>query len=149
MLRKSLILASLLFLSSPAHSTEIVQQFKSPSFSGVGTSAHWLTIENQEATRRKTIQDKIESDLKAAVQAEQNSIMNKFMTNLQSRIYSQLAKQLTDSLFGPNAQDSGTFELDGNTVAFQKDLDGITLTITQPDGTSTSITIPTAGSFKF
>lgn len=148
MLRKSLI-ASLLLLSSPVYATEIVQQFKSPSFSGIGTSAHWLTIENQEATRRKAIQDKIESDLKAAIQADQNSIMNKFMTNLQSRIYSQLAKQLTDNLFGPNAQDTGSFELDGNTVAFEKNLDGITLTITQSDGTSTTITIPTSGTFKF
>jgi len=148
MLKKSLI-TSLLFLSSPVHATEMVHQFKSPSFSGVNTSAHWLTIENQEATRRKAIQDKIEADLKAAIQAEQNSILNKFMTNLQSRIYSQLAKQLTDNLFGPNAQDKGSFDLDGNTVAFERNLDGITLTITQADGTSTSITIPTTGSFKF
>ena len=148
MLKKSLIL-SLLLLSSPAYARDIVHQFKSPSFSGVNTSAHWLTIENQEATRRKAIQDKIESDLKAAIQAEQNSILNKFMNNLQSRIYSQLAKQLTDNLFGPDSQDTGSFELDGNSVAFEKTLDGITLTITQPDGTSTSITIPTTGSFKF
>ena len=148
MLKKSLI-SSLLLLSSPVYATEIVHQFKSPSFNGVNTSAHWLTIENQEATRRKAIQDKIESELKAAIQAEQNSILNKFMTNLQSRIYSQLAKQLTDNLFGPNAQDTGSFELDGNTVAFERNLDGITLTITQSDGTSTSITIPTAGAFKF
>jgi hypothetical protein len=148
MLKKSLIL-SLLLLSSPVYASDIVHQFKSPSFSGVNTSAHWLTIENQEATRRKAIQDKIESDLKAAIQAEQNSILNKFMNNLQSRIYSQLAKQLTDNLFGPDSQDTGSFELDGNSVAFEKTLDGITLTITQPDGTSTSITIPTTGSFKF
>jgi hypothetical protein len=148
MLKKSLIL-SLLLLSSPVYARDIVHQFKSPSFSGVNTSAHWLTIENQEATRRKAIQDKIESDLKAAIQAEQNSILNKFMNNLQSRIYSQLAKQLTDNLFGPDSQDTGSFELDGNSVAFEKTLDGITLTITQPDGTSTSITIPTTGSFKF
>jgi curli production assembly/transport component CsgF len=127
----------------------MVHQFKSPSFNGVNTSAHWLTIENQEASRRKAIQDKIEADLKAAIQAEQNSILNKFMTNLQSRIYSQLAKQLTDNLFGPNAQDTGSFELDGNMITFEKNLDGITLIIKQPDGTSTSITIPTSGSFKF
>jgi curli production assembly/transport component CsgF len=127
----------------------MVHQFKSPSFNGVNTSAHWLTIENQEASRRKAIQDKIEADLKAAIQAEQNSILNKFMTNLQSRIYSQLAKQLTDNLFGPNAQDTGSFELDGNMITFEKNLDGITLIIKQPDGTSTSITIPTTGSFKF
>jgi len=148
MLKKILIL-SLLPLSSPVYATEMVHQFKSPSFNGVNTSAHWLTIENQEASRRKAIQDKIEADLKAAIQAEQNSILNKFMTNLQSRIYSQLAKQLTDNLFGPNAQDTGSFELDGNMITFEKNLDGITLIIKQPDGTSTSITIPTTGSFKF
>jgi curli production assembly/transport component CsgF len=148
MLKKILIL-SLLPLSSPVYATEMVHQFKSPSFNGVNTSAHWLTIENQEASRRKAIQDKIEADLKAAIQAEQNSILNKFMTNLQSRIYSQLAKQLTDNLFGPNAQDTGSFELDGNMITFEKNLDGITLIIKQPDGTSTSITIPTSGSFKF
>ena len=148
MIKKILIL-SLLPLSSPVYATEMVHQFKSPSFNGVNTSAHWLTIENQEASRRKAIQDKIEADLKAAIQAEQNSILNKFMTNLQSRIYSQLAKQLTDNLFGPNAQDTGSFELDGNMITFEKNLDGITLIIKQPDGTSTSITIPTSGSFKF
>ena len=27
---------------------EIVHKFKNPSFSGIGTSAHYLTIENQE-----------------------------------------------------------------------------------------------------
>ena len=48
---------------------EIVFKFKSPSFSGEGTSAHYLTIENQEFTRKmsikeelKALQDQIERD---------------------------------------------------------------------------------------
>ena len=135
-------------LTSKAHASEIVFQFKNPSFSGIGAGAQWLTIENQEATRKKAIQDKIEAALKAEAQAEQNSILNKFMTNLESRIYSQLAKQLTDNLFGPNSVDSGTFELDGNTISFEKTLDGVTLRVVEPDGSVTSVTIPTT-SFKF
>lgn len=143
------LLLPLILISSQAQATEITHTFKNPSFSGVGAGAQWLTIENQETTRRKAIQDKIEADLKAKAMLEQNSILNKFMTNLQSRIYSQLAKQLTDNLFGANASDSGTFDLDGNTIAFEKNLDGITLIITGSDGSVTEITIPTEGSFKF
>jgi len=146
--RNLLICSTLLALSNPANATEIVHQFKNPSFSGIGAGAQWLTIENQETSRRKAIQDKIEAELKAKAQAEQNSILNKFMTNLESRIYSQLAKQLTDNLFGPNSVDTGVFELDGNTISFEKTLDGITLKVVESDGSITSITIPTT-SFKF
>ena len=39
---------------------EIKFKFKNPSFSGSGTGAHYLTIENQEKSRR----DKIKSDIK-------------------------------------------------------------------------------------
>ena len=34
---------------------ELVHEFKNPSFSGVGTSSHYLTIENQEFSRRQAI----------------------------------------------------------------------------------------------
>ena len=42
---------SLLSLTPAVYADEIVFKFKSPSFSGQGTSAHYLTIENQEYTR--------------------------------------------------------------------------------------------------
>ena len=48
---------------------EMVFKFKNPSFSGVGTSAHYLTIENQEFNRKealraeiKALQEQIERD---------------------------------------------------------------------------------------
>ena len=41
---------------TPAHADEIKFGFKNPSFSGVGTGAHYLTIENQEFSRKKAIQ---------------------------------------------------------------------------------------------
>ena len=43
---------SLLFICLTVSADEMVHQFKNPSFSGIGTSAHYLTIENQEFNRK-------------------------------------------------------------------------------------------------
>jgi hypothetical protein len=136
-----------LSLSSPAAASEIVFQFKNPSFSGVNTGAQWLTIENQERSRVKEIQDKIEADLKAKALEEKNSILNRFMNNLQSRIYSQLAQQLTQNLFA-NGDSAGSFDLDGNTIAYEQTLNTVRLTITDENNNVTVIEIP-IGQFKF
>ena len=39
----------------------ITFKFKSPSFSGVNTSSHYLTIENQEHMRKMTIKEEIKA----------------------------------------------------------------------------------------
>lgn len=143
---KKLLLIGLL-LTTPAKANELSFQFKNPSFSGNGAGAQWLTIDNQETSRRKVIQDKIESDLKAQATEEKNSILNRFMNNLQSRIYSQLAAQLTTNLFAGRSE-TGSFNLDGNKIDYEKTLDSIKLTITDADGTVTEITVPLSG-FSF
>lgn len=146
-MRKLLIL-SLLLISQPVLASEIVFQFKNPSFSGQNAGAQWLTIENQEFQRKKAIQDKIEAELKAAALEEKNSILNRFMNNLQSRIYSQLAQQLTNNLFGEMGGQSGEFALEGNTIKYEKTDTEIKLTITDDAGNTTEIIIPTSG-FKW
>ena len=145
---KKLLILSLLLISQPALASEIVFQFKNPSFSGQGAGAQWLTIENQEFTRQKAIQDKIEAELKAQALEEKNSILNRFMNNLQSRIYSQLAQQLTNNLFGEMGGQSGEFALEGNTIRYEKTDTEIKLTITDDAGNTTEIIIPTSG-FKW
>jgi hypothetical protein len=145
---KKLLILSLLLVSQPALASEIVFQFKNPSFSGQGAGAQWLTIENQEFTRKKAIQDKIEADLKAQALEEKNSILNRFMNNLQSRIYSQLAQQLTNNLFGEMGGQSGEFALEGNTIKYEKSDTEIKLVITDDAGNTTEIIIPTSG-FKW
>jgi hypothetical protein len=145
---KKLLILSLLLVSQPALASEIVFQFKNPSFSGQGAGAQWLTIENQEFTRQKAIQDKIEAELKAQALEEKNSILNRFMNNLQSRIYSQLAQQLTNNLFGEMGGQSGEFALEGNTIKYEKTDTEIKLTITDDAGNTTEIIIPTSG-FKW
>jgi hypothetical protein len=144
---RMLLPLSLLLVSQPALASEITFQFKNPSFSGNGAGAQWLTIENQETTRKKAIQDKIEADLKAKATEEKNSILNRFMNNLQSRIYSQLASQLTDNLFSSESE-TGTFKLDKNTIEYEKTADTIKLKITDEAGSVTEIEIPLSG-FNF
>ena len=75
---KKIIGVLLLLATMTATADEIVQKFKSPSFSGQGTSAHYLTVENQEKTRRAQIQDDIESALKAAEREADNTTLAKF-----------------------------------------------------------------------
>lgn len=144
---KKLLLMSLLLTSQPALASEIVFQFKNPSFSGNGAGAQWLTIENQEFNRKKAIQDRIEAELKAKATEEKNSILNRFMNNLQSRIYSQLASQLTENLFSGESS-IGSFRLDKNLIEYEKTADTIKLKITDDSGNVTEIEIPLSG-FSF
>ncbi len=53
----------LFFTCQIAIADELVHKFKSPSFSGIGTSSHYLTIENQEFSRKKAVADDIEERL--------------------------------------------------------------------------------------
>ena len=139
-------------LSTITVADEIVHGFKNPSFSGIGSSAHYLTVENQEKSRRDEIQDDIESALKAAEREESNSTLAKFIRNLESRIYAQLSKQLVDNMFGNEAASMmGSFSLEGNEITYERsnqcDTDGIcedviVMTITDSEGSTTTITIP-------
>ena len=79
---------------------ELTHKWKSPSFSGVGASAHFLTIENQEFTRKAEIKAKKESKAAKKISAAKNTNYAKFIDNLESRIYAEFSKQLTDNLFG-------------------------------------------------
>ena len=140
-------ITALLTSSDLSYAGELIYQFKNPSFSGVGASSHWLTIENQEYTRKATIEAAIAANLKAQALADSNSILNRFINNLQSRIYSQIAQQLTQNLFSsPSA--SGTFSLEGNTIQYTNTGDSIVLNITDDTGGVTNITIPVGG-FNF
>jgi hypothetical protein len=147
MLKRSIIL-SLLLVGAPVQATELVFQFKNPSFSGNNAGAQWLTIENQETLRKKAIQDRIEADLKAQALEEKNSILNRFLNNLQSRIYSQLAQQLTNNLFGEMGGQSGEFALEGNQIRYEKTDTEIKLVIVDAQGNQTEIIVPTSG-FKW
>ena len=127
---------------------EIVFKFKSPSFSGEGTSAHYLTIENQEYTRKMTIKEEIKALQDQIKRDKENTTLARFIRNLESRIYAQLSRQLVENLFGENPSTSGILELEGNTIEYSIEDGIITLTITDSDGNQTVIQLP-IGDFSF
>ena len=129
---------------------EIVHKFKSPSFSGINTSAHYLTIENQEFNRKAAIKAEIKAYREELEREAENTTLARFIRNLESRIYAQLSRQLVDALFGEDPSTFGVLELMGNTIEYSVSDDGtmITLRITDAEGNVTEITVP-IGSFTF
>eukprot|EP00918_Siedleckia_nematoides_P029324 GHVU01063260.1.p1 GENE.GHVU01063260.1~~GHVU01063260.1.p1 ORF type:complete len:177 (+),score=10.50 GHVU01063260.1:296-826(+) len=127
---------------------QITHKFKSPSFNGQGTSSHYLTIENQEFSRKLTIKEEIKALQDEIEREKENSTLARFMRNLESRVYAELSRQLVANLFGETPSESGTITLEGNTIVYTSDGVTLTLTITEADGTVTSITIP-IGTFTF
>jgi len=126
----------------------ITHKFKSPSFNGVGTSSHYLTIENQEFSRKLTIKEEIKALQEEIEREKENSTLARFMRNLESRVYAELSRQLVNNLFGETPQNAGTITLEGNTIEYTSDGVTLTLKITEADGTVTEITIP-IGTFTF
>ena len=138
----------LIFFSNALKADEILFKFKSPSFSGINSSSHYLTIENQEATRKQAIKEEIEAYQDELAREADNTTLARFIRNLESRIYAQLSRQMVEQLFGETPQTSGTLELEGNTIEYKVENELITLTITDEEGSVTSISVP-IGSFTF
>ena len=126
----------------------ITHKFKSPSFNGIGTSSHCLTIENQEHTRKLTIKEEIKALQDEIKREKENSTLARFMRNLESRVYAELSRQLVNNLFGETPQSEGVITLEGNTIEYTSDGVTLTLKITEADGTVTEIVIP-IGTFTF
>jgi len=147
---------SYLLIATAANATELVHKFGSPSFSGINQSAHYLTIDEQERTRKEALAQKAQDALEEAQREAENTTLAKFLRNLESRIYSTLAKDISESLFDYNNPGtvenpvSGEIWLEGNRLLWVNN--GITITLTVEewfDGvliSSTVITIP-VGSF--
>jgi hypothetical protein len=135
-------------------------QFKSPSFNGIGYSSHVLTIENQEATRRKAQDDKVQSALDKAVSDAKNTNLSKFLNNLESRIYAQISQNVATAMFANNSCSvaasstcTGSITFQGSTISWSRVSDAVNCTgsangtcillnVKDPAGTTTSIYVP-------
>lgn len=130
-------------ISFSAHTAEIVHQFNSPSFSGIGYSSHALTIYSQELSRKLAIAAEKKAEALKAEQDAKNTTQAKFIANLESRVYNELARQITEKLFeGQGTQAQGTFAFNGGTITYTKIGNEITITITSADGSVTTMTVP-------
>ena len=124
------------------NASPIVHEFKNPSFNGIGASAHYLTIDEQETKRRDELAERIQSELEEIQREIDNSTLNKFLNNLQSRIFSNLSRDISDMLFSEDGGTGGTIDLEGNSISFSNDGEYITLTVIDENGTITEIVIP-------
>jgi len=149
-MKKIIIISYLTLFLSFGLADEMVHKFKSPSFSGINQSSHYLTIENQEFNRKESIEAEIKAYNESLERDAENTTLARFIRNLESRVYAQLSRQLVDQLFGENPSTSGLVELMGNTIEYVVDeaLEQITLRVTDSDGNTTEITVP-MGSFSF
>ena len=127
----------------------ITFKFKSPSFSGINTSSHYLTIENQEHMRKMTIKEEIKALQDELERDAENTTLARFIRNLESRIYAQISRQIVENMFGETQSTEGKFELEGNIISYKIEDGMIILTIFNTnDGTTTTIELP-LGDFSF
>lgn len=154
---KKILLIIPLVMATGAHANDLVHQFKNPSFSGVGYSAHVLSIEQLQFNRQQEIDDAKQAEQDRVERELENSTLNKFIKNIESRIYATLSKQMVDNMFaacgadtGVDCSNTGSTEIEGAEITWTRDsaTGGITLSINSPDG-FTEITIPGPGEFTF
>ena len=141
-------LVALLTISLNSNAAELVHQFNSPAFNGVGYSTHVLTIETIEAQRKTKLKDEQKAALDKAERDAKNTNLAKFLVNVESRIYAQLSKQLADSMFAEGGATSGAMDFQGTSISWVKTGVDVTLTITEANGNRTDITVPIAA-FSF
>ena len=95
-MKKIIAISYLALFSSFGLADEMVHKFKSPSFSGINQSSHYLTIENQEFNRRESIEAEIKAYNESLERDAENTTLARFIRNLESRVYAQLSRQLVD-----------------------------------------------------
>jgi hypothetical protein len=137
------ILSSLILLmwAGSLMASPLIFNFHSPSFSGIGQSSHYLTIENLEKSRRDAIIAKAKAEADLLEYELENTAIELFRKNLESRFYTALAKNIIDQVFGTagNQQNSGETTIDGYDIVWTSteeddDADGVTVSITDAAG---------------
>lgn len=115
-----------------ARAQDITYSPINPTFGGNPfNSAHLLGIANAQNDYR---------DPNSSSNSSQGDI---FARQLQSRLLSAVSSQLVDAIFGDNPQESGTFTLGGQTIAFFRDLENVTINVTDDaTGEVTTIVVP-------
>ena len=127
--------------SDPAEASSLVYTFNSPSFSGIGQSSHYLTIENLEKSRKDAIIAKAEAEERRLENELKNTAIEIFRKNLETLFYSTLATQIIVNVFGikDDEQNDGVTTIDGYKVVWTStddpdDATGVTIKITDAAG---------------
>ena len=106
------LVAILCIVWAAAQASPLVFTFNSPSFSGIGQSSHYLTIENLEKSRKDAIIAKAEAEERRLENELKNTAVEIFRRNLESLFYTKLASQILDNIFGEDDDQQN----DGETI---------------------------------
>jgi curli production assembly/transport component CsgF len=121
-----------LAVASGAAAQDLTYRPINPTFGGNPfNSSHLLGIANAQNDYK---------DPQSTTGSSQGDI---FARQLQSRLLSAVSSQLVDAIFGDDPQERGTFSLGGQTISFVRDLENVTITITDDaTGEITTIVVP-------
>ena len=128
----------LLAFASYASAQELVYTPVNPSFGGNPfNSSHLLAI----AEIHRPDEPSSDSLLGESTGSTQTSF---FVRQLESRILSRLSLDITDAIFGPSAEPSGTFTFNETVLIFETLLDGtiVVQIIDNETGDTTTIEVP-------
>jgi len=139
-------LLALLAVCTITQSSELVHNFNSPAFSGLGYSSHVLTIYQLEQQQKDKNRAEAAAGSAEALRIEANKPQNKFKANLESKIYNEIATKVSQSLFnGTCSQDTGSCgniaNLAGNSVEWTVDSGMITIRVTNLTDPSQDLTM--------
>lgn len=134
------VLASGAALASPLN-----YQPNNPSFGGSPLNGGWLlsqaTSENIFVRKRQLADQMVQATIQAQQRQTSVSTASNFASIINSRLLAAVADRITNSIFGENAQQSGTFVVQGTTISFQQVNGNVQITVN--DGTSSStVTVP-------
>ena len=119
----AIFIGLMFFAMTKSLASDLVHEFHSPSFSGIGWSTHMLSLEQLQHNRKEDIREQVEAQERQDERELKNTTINKFIKNVESRIYANLSKQLVDNMFKTPDEDcegvacdlplSGTADVEG------------------------------------
>lgn len=130
---------------APAAAGPLTYQPTNPSFGGSPLNGGWLqsqaTAQNIYIRKKETSRALAQAALQAQQVQSATSPASNFAAIINSRLLAAVADRITTAIFGENAQQSGTFVVQGTTIAFRQVNGNVEITVN--DGTSTStVTVP-------
>jgi curli production assembly/transport component CsgF len=128
--------------ASGANAAPLVYEPINPTFGGSAFNGSYLLSVAQSNNFNFLNNPKAASEL--ASEESQESTAQELRQALISALISQASQLAIDSILGTNgaAQDSGTFSVAGESISFNRVGTQINITLTDPDGSQTQISVP-------
>jgi curli production assembly/transport component CsgF len=131
---------------APAMANDLVYQPVNPSFGGNPLNGSYLlsqaSANNFKFLTNPASQQAAAASTASAATTSANAI-KQFQSEITSSLLSQIAYQVSQEIIGVNAKDSGTFNLNGEIIQFNRNNGQVNINITDAaSGATTNIQIP-------